>query len=408
MRIDRAHTATLPVLDPMLEAPSRPTARPLRETEADGPGCGSCEGHRPGCRASDAPERRDIMRFTSGTLNEHWYVAALSSHVGATRPYAATIMEEPLVLFRDSTGAVTALIDRCLHRNAPLSKGDVFDGRIGCPYHGWTYGADGQLVNVPSEGPDAGVRPNRRVERFPTLEQDGLVWVYMGTPERAEARIPFRFPHATDRAWRSYMMVTAFDGDVTDLVENFMDVPHTAFVHAGWFRKAVNAKRAEATVERTRDAVLVEYFQSEDSIGFSRRLLNPDGRPMTHTDRFFMPNITRVDYMWGERRGFVITSQITPVTPNRALVYTAITFRFGAFNALARLLLPAYTRAVINQDVRIMTHQTANLGRFRARRFHGTAADVIHRSIESLRDHAAAGETTPAPEALSTRIQFWM
>ncbi len=366
----------------------------------------------PATRDPHAPERRDIQRFTSGTLAEHWYIAATSRQVTARKPFASTIMEEPLVLFRDARGRATALLDRCLHRNAPLSGGDLFDGCIGCPYHGWTYDATGAVVAVPSQGPNAPACPDalpRRVERFPAVEQDGFVWVYMGDPDRAAERAPFRFPHADDRAWRSYTMLTRFPGDVTDLVENFMDVPHTAFVHAGWFREATNARRAEATVERTPDAVHVEYFQPDDAIGFSKRLLNPDGRPMTHTDRFFMPSVTRVDYRWGETRGFVITSQITPVTRDEAMVYTAITFRFGAFTALARWLLPPYTRAVINQDVRIMALQTRNLGRFaRRRRFHGTEADAIHRAIEALRDWAAAGEAGPPPEPERTRITFWM
>jgi hypothetical protein len=129
---------------------------------------------------------------------------------------------------------------------------------------------------------------------------------------------------------------------------------------------------------------------------------------MTHTDRFFMPNVTRVDYTWGDRRGLVITSQITPMTRDRALVYTDIAFRFGVFNPIARLCLPAYTRIVINQDVRIMANQTANLRRYGGRRFNGTEADVIHRGIESLRDHALAGGHGPAPEPFSSRISFLM
>lgn len=359
-------------------------------------------------RASDAPERRDILRFRCGTLHENWYIAALSRQVTDRKPFASTVLEEPLVLFRGKEGEAAALVDRCLHRNAALSKGDLFDGCIGCPYHGWTYDTSGQLVVVPSEGPEHRPRKGRRVERFPVREQDGFVWVYMGTPEQAGEREPFHFPHAGEPKWKSYTMLTRFDGDVTDLVENFMDVPHTAFVHSGWFRRATNARRAEAVVERTRDAVHVEYFQPDDSIGFSKRLLNPDSKPMTHTDRFFMPNVTRVDYMWGPERGFVITSQITPVTRDRAMVYTDITFRFGVFNAIARRLLPPYTRAVINQDVRIMTVQTQNLRRFGARRFHGTEADVIHRAIEALREHTAGGEQGPPPEPWTTRITFWM
>ena len=350
------------------------------------------------------------MRESSGTLHENWYVAALSREVTSRKPRASTIMEVPLVLFRDAEGRPRALLDRCLHRNAPLSAGALFDGCIGCPYHGWTYNGAGEVVLVPSESHEPSPRPGLAVRSFPAQERDGLVWVYMGDEHDGAAPVnqPFRMPHAGEPGWASYYMVTDFAGDVTDLVENFMDVPHTEFVHAGWFRSASNAKDVEVTVERTRDAVHVEYFKPDDSLGFANRLLNPDRKPLRHTDRFYMPNVTRVDYMWGERRGFVITSQITPITRVRARVYTAITFRFGVFNLLARLALPAYTRTVIRQDVRIMALQTANLTRFGGRCFNGTAADTIHRAIESLRDHAAGGEAGPPPEPMSVRLTFRM
>ncbi len=350
------------------------------------------------------PAVRSTMRWTSGTLHKHWYIAALASEVNDKRPLARTVMEEPIVLWRDGDGRVVAMTDRCLHRNAQLSRGDLFDGKIGCPYHGWTYDATGTCVHVPSEGP-GGCALRRQLETFPVREQDGFVWVYLGTPQRAGDRDPFRFP-STGRGWSSYVMVTTFDGDVTDLVENFMDVPHTAFVHRGWFRKPSGGVPAAADVERTADAVVVTYDRPDDTIGFAKRLLNPDGAPLHHTDRFFMPNCTRVDYRWGPRRHFIITSQITPVTRDTAIVYTAITFRFGALTRLARLLLPAYTRTVINQDVRIMANQTANLRRFGGRRFNGTQADAIHEAIEELRAHALAGSTPPPPRR--TRITFWM
>ncbi len=270
------------------------------------------------------------------------------------------------------------------------------------------YDGAGALVRVPSEGPRQRRRSGAAVERFPTREQDGLVWVWLGSREPRPGEEPYAFEPRGD-GWRSYPMVTRFRGDVTDLVENFMDVPHTAFVHAGWFRRATNARAASAVVERTADSVCVTYDQPDDSIGFSRLLLNPDGLPMTHTGRFFMPNVTRVDYLWGARRGFVISSQITPVTPTAAVVYTVIAFRFGRhLNAIARRLLPAYTRVVIEQDVRIMANQTVDISRFGGRRFRGTEADVVHRAIETLREHAKHGAAGPAPQPQTTSIRFWM
>ncbi len=361
-------------------------------------------------RTSADPEQRDIMRWQVGTLHQAWYAVCQTKDLARGKPLARTILEEPIVLFRGADGTATALIDRCLHRNAALSAGKVRDGCIVCPYHGWTYDAEGTLVRVPSEGPDAVSSRRLRAERFPVREQEGLVWVWMGDPERAEHVEPFRMPVGGTDGWRHYYMYTEFDGDVTDLAENFMDVPHTAFVHAGWFRSESKheAKRAEADVVRTHDAVHVTYHQEDDSIGFSEKLLNPDGAPMTHTDRFYMPNSTRVDYMWGERRGFIISSTITPISPDRAMVFTSIAYRFGFLNPIARLFLPWYTRVVINQDVDIMEVQTGTLGKFGRRRFFGTEADVIHRSIELLREHRLKGEVGPPPKPLEKRIEFWM
>lgn len=351
-------------------------------------------------------QARPTMRWGCGTLNQHWYIAAPSSEVTGKQPLARTIMEEPIVLWRDPQGEPVAMTDRCLHRNAKLSEGELFDGKIGCPYHGWTYDATGACVQVPSEGPGL-CELRRQLATFPVREQDGFVWVWMGDPQRADEREPFGFPQVA-KGWSSYVMLTRFDGDVTDLVENFMDVPHTAFVHRGWFREGAQGKPGAAEVTQTPESVLVTYDQPDDAIGFARWLLNPDGAPLVHTDRFFMPNCTRVDYRWGPRRHFVITSQITPVTPDTAVVYTAITFTFGPLTRLARLLLPAYTRVVINQDVAIMANQTANLRRFGGRRFHGTEADTIHEAIEALRDHALAGEPEPRPATWTRRITFWM
>jgi hypothetical protein len=55
---------------------------------------------------------------------------------------------------------------------------------------------------------------------------------------------------------------------------------------------------------------------------------------MVHTDKYYIPNITRVDYSFGAS-GFVITSQCTPVSATDTWVYTAISYRlpFGATGA---------------------------------------------------------------------------
>lgn len=351
--------------------------------------------------AADAAPAR--MRDRCGLLKEAWYAAALSTELTAKRPLARVILEQPLVLWRTDGGRAVAMEDRCAHRNAALSAGAVFDGRIGCPYHGWVYDGTGACISIPSDGECA---PSVRcsVPTFPVREQHGLVWVWMG--DGAPTREPFPMPYRDTAEWGTYYMVTAFPNEVTHLVENFMDVPHTTFVHRGWFRTPAH-KRVRVVVERTTDSVLVTYDLPDDEIGFLARLINPDAAPTVHTDRFYMPNNTRVDYTFGPRRGFTITSTCTPRGPFDTVVYTLMSYRLGWLNRLSRLWLPFYTRHVIRQDVDIMRIQGDNLRRFGGEmRFNSTDADRLHDGVETLRGNAERGEQPPEPR--TDEVHFWI
>jgi phenylpropionate dioxygenase-like ring-hydroxylating dioxygenase large terminal subunit len=73
-----------------------------------------------------------------------WYVACRSTAL-RRRPLARRLLGMPLVLFRDAGGQPAALLDRCPHRNLPLSLGRVLaSGRLECAYHGWQLDASGR------------------------------------------------------------------------------------------------------------------------------------------------------------------------------------------------------------------------------------------------------------------------
>ena len=378
-------------------------------------------------RMVDLEAEADLRRC--GALKEFWYVACLSSELPAGKPLARTIFGTPLVLFRDAAGVPSALFDRCLHRNAPLSGGVVLGGNLACAYHGWTYDRTGTCVHVPSLGPaQAGARLSDadlseaglcrlpcdagRVRSFPVIEQDGLVFVYPGEGAPAR-RPPFRVPFHGDESWCVYFMVTRFENGVTPLVENFMDVPHTSFVHRGWFRKP-EQREVPATVRREDGAVHVTYREKKDALTGLGRLFNPKGLEMTHTDRFFIPNVTRVDYRFGEV-GFAICSQCTPAGPTESWVYTAISFRLPwdlPRAAVAKALRPIvewYTRRVIQQDVEIMELQRRGLvGAPGGGDFRGTEADLLHSDIEAYRGWLREGGQGSGPPDMEREITFWV
>ena len=351
---------------------------------------------------------RSKMYNESGDLVNYWYAAGESSTFKTGKPVQRIIFEIPIVLWRKKDREIAAVLDRCNHRNAPLSDGVQIGDCIVCPYHGWKYNHNGQCVDIPSEGPHRERIPNKKVEAFPVIERYGLIWVWMGKNKNPD-KAPFEMPIMQENNWRYYYMRTPFKNNVTDLVENFMDVPHTVFVHKGWFRDK-KQMRVKAKVERTENSVLVSYDQPNDSIGFSQLLVNPKKLPMKHTDNFYMPNNTRVDYIFGEgERGFIISSTCTPIRPFETIVYTLIAYKFGWLSFLLGLGLPFYTRKVIQQDVEIMDLHARNLHDFNKETdYKSTQCDAMHIYIESLRKYAKNPDDTVKPKPIIKDIEFWI
>jgi phenylpropionate dioxygenase-like ring-hydroxylating dioxygenase large terminal subunit len=348
----------------------------------------------------------EALRLRDTALVDNWYVACLSRELG-TKPIQRVIYDTPLVLYRDSQKQARAMKDRCLHRGTLLSEGRLEGDSLVCPYHGWRYSSDGVVEHIPSEGPQS--RPKAKLcnTPFSVVEQDGCVWVWMGEGAPQTPNPPFRFPRFEDPSWEKYFMITDFDNEVTHLAENFMDVPHTVFVHAGWFRSPA-ARKVPIRVETCNAEVLVTYEQKQDSIGFSRWLVNPKNEPMFHTDHFIMPNITKVDYLFGDTSGFVIVSQITPVSTMKSRVYTAIIYRFPLFGKIMKPFFRFYTRQVIEQDVDIMANQGRSFRMQGEGKFVSTGADIVHISIERLRKMGASRDPDLGSFSSMQECEIWI
>src|SRR6185436_2657867 len=127
----------------------------------------------------------------SPRLRQAWYVACPSRDLDGD-PLARTLLGVPLVLFRGADGKPAALLDRCAHRNVPLSIGRRVEGRLECRYHGWQYDPDGRCAKIPGlcDGFD---KIARNVPRHAAVEQDGFVWVY-ATPDVEPADRPYALP----------------------------------------------------------------------------------------------------------------------------------------------------------------------------------------------------------------------
>jgi phenylpropionate dioxygenase-like ring-hydroxylating dioxygenase large terminal subunit len=159
-------------------------------------------------------------------------------------------------------------------------------------------------------------------------------------------------------------------------------------------------------VTRSDGQVHINYENERGNLGRYRWFLNPRGGEVRHTDTFYAPNITSVEYQIGSKV-FLITSQAVPVHDNETLVYTDLTYRFGFFNAIATPFVRRYGQQIIDQDLNILARQMANIERY-GREFRDTPADHIHRLVDSIRDAIARGEDPRALPDVTQAIEFFV
>lgn len=330
-------------------------------------------------------------------LQRHWYAVCRSGDLGARKPLAVRLFGRPLALFRDGAGRAAALEDRCAHRHAPLSEGRVCAGRLQCPYHGWEYGADGQVLRVPALGADAQAPAGLKTGALPVVEQDGLVWVWPGEGEAAGT--PRRIPTFDEPGWTRFTMKTRFRGSVEACLENFLDCPHATFVHRGWFRSPTQAPvRTQVTL--LEDGAVAEYFEEPRKRSVIWALFSPGGTQMRHTDRFIAPATSCVDYVFSNGLAYNITSTCSPVDGDEIEVFTVMSFRFRALGPLVRLAFEPVSRWIIRQDVKMLDSVAANRARFPAAATRSTAADLLGPAIWRWRAALAAGTPPPEPGAV--------
>jgi phenylpropionate dioxygenase-like ring-hydroxylating dioxygenase large terminal subunit len=352
------------------------------------------------------------LPVTKGALSyrSFWYVVAQSPELGPTTVLRKKVLGEWLAVFRGDDGRPTALRDRCMHRNAPLSKGMVHNGQLQCPYHGWVYDKEGTVVAVPAEGAKFHASKRRCATTYPVVEQDGFVYVRLDRDAPADI-VPYRMPHWDDPAWRTVRLVNRFRNNVTNCAENFIDIPHTVYVHDKIFRVQRN-QHVDGTIRRAGGSVFVEYHGETSNLGWFAWFLNPKGTPIQHRDNFHMPNVTEVEYVFSEARRLYIISQTVPEEDDQCVVYTSLTYNFGAFSRwplseIAGRILGWQGQKVIDQDIDALHDQMEVIGKY-GEEFNNTAADAIHVFVESIRDEILAGRDPRALPEKTANVEFWV
>ncbi len=257
-----------------------------------------------------------------------WYAAGFSSEFPVGEPSGHTIAERPMVIWRGQDGEVGAFDARCAHKRFPLWDGKILEGDIlQCPYHGFAYDMTGRCVDIPALRDRSDRLPERaRIYKYPSIEQDGLVWVWPGDPAISDTVSPPRTPEISSSDWETGntepMHVAA---SVRLLIENLLDLTHFYPLHSGNIGSRADAEvsvEIERSVENGIPTITTYRPRSDFSFPpMTRDRFGVEVGDQLQTHRMVGPAMFHVIIavappgMLGtdEERSFVLYQTITPV-----------------------------------------------------------------------------------------------
>lgn len=359
-------------------------------------GAGAAEQGSPGSELRPLTTSLSRGRFSVVRPTAQWYVVATSQELGkgpGTKPLSRTLLGLPLVLFRDEKGKASALLDRCPHRNVPLSLGEVQGGQLQCPYHGWRFDGGGTCRFIPSLKDGKTEARARNAMAYPVAELDGFIWVYP-TPGAEPKEEPYRFRLLDAPGYTVVSRQVEAPGTMHATIENALDVPHTQFLHSGLFRAKSRGITIKAHVRRRGDRVEAEYVGEPRPPGLVGRLLSPSGGLVTHFDRFLLPCIAEVEYRIGEENHILVASAMTPVDDFVTRIYAVVAFRMRLPGWLLKPFLLPIALKIFSQDAVILGKQTEAIKRFGGEHFASTEIDVLGRHIWRLLRAAERGDVS--------------
>ena len=175
----------------------------------------------------------------------YWHPILGSSDLRTARVIAIKVAGRSLAMFRTREGRLGAVNDQCAHRRMKLSHGKVQQGKLVCPYHGWSFDRDGQ-----GESPSA-PKLHACVKSYDCAEAGGVIWV----KERDSAhKLSVPAMEGWDFAGAVFNRLPA---PLQLVIDNFSEIEHTVTTHPHFGFDPAKAGQAVINLEVAPDSVTV-------------------------------------------------------------------------------------------------------------------------------------------------------
>ncbi len=217
-------------------------------------------------------------------LRRYWQVVGNVPDLEKDPVQPVRLLGEDLVLFRDQSGTLGLVGNRCAHRGISLAYGIPQENGLRCAYHGWTYNAQGQVVDMPFEPACLPLK----ITSYPVEELGGLVWAYLGPEPRP--LLP-RFEGFVREDLDHVVSIKQLPCNWLQCMDNSMDPVHFEHLH-GYYGNYMNKRLGKEPAMQTPPHLKIDFDVFEYGI-YKRRLVEgepEDGDDWTTGHPILFPN----------------------------------------------------------------------------------------------------------------------
>ncbi|MGK5110706.1 Rieske 2Fe-2S domain-containing protein [Geodermatophilus sp. CPCC 205506] len=190
-------------------------------------------------------------------MRRYWLPALLEAELLDHQPVRVRLLGESLVAFRTADGSIGLQDERCPHRGASLGLARCEPDGIRCLFHGWKFGPDGNVLDLPTE-PEGRQRLKDRipVRSFRTRIAGGIVWAYLGPPG-SEPEFPDFAPFSAGPGhWHASKL--HLECNYLQGVEGSLDPAHVSALHSSQTTGAAAGSSLGMTMSSTAPSLEVD------------------------------------------------------------------------------------------------------------------------------------------------------
>lgn len=328
------------------------------------------------------------MNAQWGHLVDYWYPLIEVKTLDKKSITKVQAFNVNYLVWKNEQGKVSVFLDTCIHKQSPLSVGHLAKETLTCPYHGWQFDHQGICTNIPYSN-DPSDCSNKQLLTIPSKVEGQLVWFFPnGNTPNAEIN------KSTQPHWqylpKDLIKTEVFECNEQALIENFMDSPHTNFIHSGLIRKQQKLKVRDIAIYLDKQQTLyVDHLPSKESLGPFNWFINPQNNPIHHQDIFVTPAHVDIQYQFEKNKtNFRTQISICPIDPHTTRAFFKVSSQFKRFNPIIRFGLKCFLPIILKQDKKIVALQAKNLSKLTHFNGQFIPYDIYSYQVKLLREQA--------------------